>query len=110
MDGAGELVLEALGDRQRRGILRLLSARPRPVHELALELPISRPAVSRHLRLLKDAGLVVDRAAGTERIYELQEQGIEALKSYVDDVWGEAIPRFQLLAGNAPARRRRTRK
>jgi DNA-binding transcriptional ArsR family regulator len=106
----GEAVLEALGDRQRRGILRLLAQRPRPVHELAVELPISRPAISRHLRLLKEAGLVVDRPAGTERIYQLHDQGIDALRDYVDGVWGEAIGRFQLLAANAPVRRHRVRK
>ena len=102
-----DLVLEALGDRQRRAILRMLSERARPVHELAAELPISRPAVSRHLRLLKDAGLVVDRPAGNQRIYQLHAQGIGALQAYVDDVWGEAISRFRLLADNAQPRQGR---
>jgi DNA-binding transcriptional ArsR family regulator len=98
---ADDLVLDALGDRQRRAILRMLADRPRPVHELAAALPISRPAVSRHLRLLKDAGLVVDRPAGNQRIYQLHAQGIGALQAYVDDVWGEAISRFRLLADNS---------
>jgi DNA-binding transcriptional ArsR family regulator len=105
MDAADDLVLEALGDRHRRAILRLLAERPRPVHELAAGLPISRPAVSRHLRLLKDAGLVVDRPAGNERIYHLHARGIGELISYVDEVWGEAIARFRLLADNAPTAR-----
>jgi DNA-binding transcriptional ArsR family regulator len=81
--------------------VRLLAERARPVHELADELPISRPAVSRHLRLLKDAGLVMDQPAGNERIYELHARGIDALRSYIDDVWAEAIARFRLVADNA---------
>src|SRR5260370_38516446 len=104
MEAADDLVLDALGDRQRRAILRLLADRPRPVHELAAELPISRPAVSRHLRLLKDAGLVVDRPAGNRRIYQLHAQGIDPLQAYVDDVRGEAISGFPLLAENARTR------
>jgi DNA-binding transcriptional ArsR family regulator len=65
---------------------------------------ISRPAVSRHLRLLKDAGLVVDRPAGNQRIYHLHAQGIDVLRAYVDEVWGGAITRFRLLADNSRAR------
>ena len=110
MDAADDLVLDALGDRQRRAILRLLAERPRPVHELAAGLPISRPAVSRHLRVLKEAGLVVDRPAGNERIYQLHARGIGALQAYVDEVWGEAIARYRLLADNSlasPGRRQR---
>jgi DNA-binding transcriptional ArsR family regulator len=102
MDTADDLVLDALGDRHRRAIVRLLAQRPRPVHELAAGLPISRPAVSRHLRLLKDAGLVTDRPAGNERIYQLHARGIGALQAYIDEVWGEAIARFRLLADNWP--------
>ena len=66
---------EALGDANRREILRLLSGGDKPVREIADAMPISRPAVSRHLRLLKDAGLVTERAEGTRRIYHLQERG-----------------------------------
>jgi DNA-binding transcriptional ArsR family regulator len=102
MDTADDLVLDALGDRHRRAIVRLLAQRPQPVHELAAGLPISRPAVSRHLRLLKDAGLVTDRPAGNERIYQLHARGIGALQAYIDEVWGEAIARFRLLADNWP--------
>jgi DNA-binding transcriptional ArsR family regulator len=101
-----DAVLEALGDRQRRAIVRMLAGGPRPVHDLAAALPISRPAVSRHLRVLKHAGLVVDAPAGNERVYELRAQGIDALRGYLDDVWGEALARYRLLADNAPARRR----
>ena len=60
------------------------------MQELADELPISRPAVSRHLRLLKDAGLVVEEPQGTRRVYRLQEQGVEAVRAYLAEVWGDA--------------------
>jgi DNA-binding transcriptional ArsR family regulator len=102
-----DAVLDALGDGQRRAIVRLLAERPRPVHDLAAALPISRPAVSRHLRLLKDAGLVTDVPAGNERIYRLQSEGVDSLRRYIDEVWGQALSRYRLLADNAPRRRRR---
>jgi DNA-binding transcriptional ArsR family regulator len=66
-------------------------------------MSISRPAVSRHLRLLKDAGMVAERAQGTRRIYHLQERGIEAVREYLERVWGEAAARFRLLAENTEA-------
>jgi DNA-binding transcriptional ArsR family regulator len=91
---------EALGDPNRREILRLLSGGDKPVREIAAAMPISRPAVSRHLRLLKDAGLVAERAQGTHRIYQLREQGLEAIRSYLAGVWGDAAVRFRLLAEN----------
>jgi DNA-binding transcriptional ArsR family regulator len=91
---------EALGDPNRREILRLLSAGDKPVQELAASMPISRPAVSRHLRLLKDAGLVAEQAEGTRRIYHLQDNGIRAVQDYLEGVWGEAAGRFRLLAEN----------
>jgi DNA-binding transcriptional ArsR family regulator len=70
------------------------------VRELADELPISRPAVSRHLKLLKDAGLVTDRAEGTRRLYRLHDEGIAAVQAYLQQVWGDAAARFKLLADN----------
>jgi DNA-binding transcriptional ArsR family regulator len=91
---------EALGDPNRRAIVELLAQHERSVAELAGELPISRPAVSRHLRLLKDAGLVVERSAGTRRIYRLHEQGVAAVQVYLVQVWGEAATRFRLVAEN----------
>ena len=91
---------EALGDPNRREILRLLGAEGLAVGEIAEAMPISRPAVSRHLRLLKDAGLVAERAEGTRRIYQLQAQGLEAVQAYVQGVWGEAANRFRLVAEN----------
>jgi len=91
---------EALGDPNRREILRLLGAEGLAVGEIAEAMPISRPAVSRHLRLLKDAGLVAERAEGTRRIYQLQAEGLEAVQAYVQGVWGEAANRFRLIAEN----------
>jgi len=91
---------DALGDPNRRAIVELLGTGQRSVRELADSLPISRPAVSRHLRLLKEAGLVVEEPRGTQRIYRLQEQGVEAVRGYLERVWGEAGSRFTLLAEN----------
>ena len=101
--GAGD-PFEALGDPNRRAILTLLGDGARSVGELAEALPISRPAVSRHLRLLKEAGLVVEQPRGTRRIYRLQEEGIEAVRSYLEGVWGEAAVRFRLTADNTSSR------
>jgi DNA-binding transcriptional ArsR family regulator len=70
------------------------------VRELADELPISRPAVSRHLRLLKAAGLVSDRPEGTRRLYRLHDEGIEAVRAYLEQVWGDAAARFRIAAEN----------
>jgi DNA-binding transcriptional ArsR family regulator len=97
---------EALGDPHRRSILRLLSEHERNVGDLAAALPISRPAVSRHLRLLREAGLVGERAVGTQRIYALREAGIEAVRAYLEEVWGEAAVRFRLMAENTDERHR----
>jgi DNA-binding transcriptional ArsR family regulator len=91
---------DALGDPHRRAIVELLRSGDRSVRELADELPISRPAVSRHLRLLKDAGLVTDRAEGTRRLYRLHDEGIAAVQAYLEQVWGDAAARFKLLADN----------
>jgi DNA-binding transcriptional ArsR family regulator len=96
---------EALGDPQRRAIVELLRAGDRSVRELADELPISRPAVSRHLRLLKGAGLVTDRAEGTRRLYRLHEDGVEAVRAYIENVWGDAAGRFKLVADNKRKKR-----
>ncbi|HEY2562703.1 MAG TPA: metalloregulator ArsR/SmtB family transcription factor, partial [Acidimicrobiales bacterium] len=91
---------EALGDANRREILRLLSEADLAVGELADSLPISRPAVSRHLRLLKHAGMVAERAEGTRHIYHLQREGVEAVRAYLEDVWGVAAARFRIMAEN----------
>ena len=68
--------------------------------EIAAELPISRPAVSRHLRLLRQAGLVEEEPRGTRRIYRLREEGVAAVQAYLEQVWGESIVRYRLLAEN----------
>jgi DNA-binding transcriptional ArsR family regulator len=112
-DPAEARVFEALGDANRREILRILSGGDKPVQEIADAMTISRPAVSRHLRLLKDAGMVAERAAGTRRIYCLQESGIGAVREYLERVWGEAAARFRLLAENtepSPSRSGEARK
>ena len=98
---------EALGDPNRREILRLLSSGDKPVQEIAAAMTISRPAVSRHLRLLKDAGMVAEHAEGTRRIYHLQEQGLHAVQAYLEGIWGDAAARFRLMAENTekPSRR-----
>jgi DNA-binding transcriptional ArsR family regulator len=96
---------EALGDEHRREILRLLSKDDLAVGEIAALLPISRPAVSRHLRLLKEAGLVAERAEGTRRIYRLQQEGVDAVRAYLEVVWGDAAARFRLVAENTNRRR-----
>ena len=94
---------EALSDANRREILRILSDGGKPVREIADAMTISRPAVSRHLRLLKDAGMVAEQAQGARRIYHLQERGIEAVREYLERIWGEAATRFRLLAENTEA-------
>jgi DNA-binding transcriptional ArsR family regulator len=91
---------DALGDPHRRAIVELLGSGGRSVREIADTLPISRPAVSRHLRLLKDAGLVTEEPRGTRRIYRLHADGVEAVQRYLVDVWGGVAARFRLVAEN----------
>jgi DNA-binding transcriptional ArsR family regulator len=97
----------ALADGHRRAIVELLRSGDRSVQQLADELPISRPAVSRHLRVLKQAGLVTDRAEGTRRLYRLHDEGIAAVRRYLEQVWGDAAARFRVVAENTADRRRR---
>jgi DNA-binding transcriptional ArsR family regulator len=92
---------DALGDPNRRAILALLGTHDRSVQQLANALPISRPAVSRHLRVLKEAGLVTDRPEGTRRLYSLHDHGVDAVRAYIEQVWGEAAARFKLAADNS---------
>ncbi|HSJ83095.1 MAG TPA: metalloregulator ArsR/SmtB family transcription factor [Acidimicrobiia bacterium] len=94
----------ALGDPHRRAIVELLAVGGRWVNEIADELPISRPAVSRHLRLLKEAGLVVDRPEGTRRLYSLDDKGAAFMAGYMEQVWGEAVVRYRLVAENTSER------
>ena len=94
--------LGLLGDPTRRAIFELLARRPSTVGELAQQLPITRSAVSQHLRVLKDGGLVVSRAEGTRRIYRLNPDGVTALRAYLDRVWAEALTAFGKAAQAAP--------
>jgi DNA-binding transcriptional ArsR family regulator len=87
--------LTALGDPTRRSIFERLAERPQAVGELARELPVSRPAVSQHLKVLKDAGLVVDRPAGSRRIYQLDPDGVGALRAYLDQFWTSALAAYK---------------
>jgi len=90
--------LEALGDPTRLAIVQQLVSGPMAVHELAGTLPVSRPAVSQHLRVLKDAGLVTDSKAGTRRIYQLNPEGVARLRAHFDEVWDRALSAFQRAA------------
>ena len=87
--------MTALGDPTRRAIFERLAERPSAVGELAGELSVSRPAVSQHLKVLKDAGLVLDRAAGTRRIYRVDPEGIGALRAYLDQFWNQSLAAYK---------------
>ena len=100
---AYQTVMDALGDPTRRAIFEQLSQGPKAVGEIAGELPVSRPAVSQHLRVLKDAGLVAERREGTRRIYRLDPDGLAQVRDYFDRFWDAA------LAGFAAAAERRNR-
>ena len=90
--------MDALGDATRREIMERLRAGPRPVGELAADLPVSRPAVSQHLRVLKEAGLVTERKEGTRRIYGLDHEGLKDLRAYLDSFWEQALAGFKAAA------------
>jgi DNA-binding transcriptional ArsR family regulator len=98
---------DALGDANRRAIVELLGSGARSVRQIAEALPISRPAVSRHLRLLKNAGLVIDQQFGAQRIYQLHDEGVAEVRAYLTEVWGETAARFRLMAENTKRRRKR---
>jgi DNA-binding transcriptional ArsR family regulator len=85
----------ALADPTRRQIFERVAAAPGAVGELAAELPVSRPAVSQHLKVLKDAGLVSDRAEGNRRIYQIDHEGLDALRSYLDGFWSRSLAAFK---------------
>src|SRR6266513_3238862 len=87
--------MDALGDRTRRAIFEQLREGPRAVGEIAAKLPVSRPAVSQHLRVLKEAGLVTERRNGTRRLYRLDPDGLGELRRYVDEYWTEALAAFK---------------
>jgi DNA-binding transcriptional ArsR family regulator len=85
----------ALGDPTRKAIFELVADRPRAVVELASELPVSRPAVSQHLKVLKDAGLVADQPVGTRRIYRVDADGLAALRTDLERFWGKALAAYK---------------
>ena len=87
--------LDALGDRTRREIFERLGDRPSAVGDLAAGLPVSRPAVSQHLKVLKQAGLVTDLAVGNRRIYQVDPTGVQALRSYLDNFWNRVLASFK---------------
>ena len=99
METYGSAALAALGDPTRQAILESLSDGPRAVGELAADIsaarPISRPAVSQHLKVLKEAGLVTDRAVGTRRLYQLDPTGADAVRAYLDRFWTRALDAFK---------------
>ena len=90
--------LDALGDATRRSILERLRSGPRAVTELADGLPVSRPAVSQHLRVLREAGLVTERRAGTRRLYSLDPDGLAAVRTEIDHFWSDALAAFRRAA------------
>ncbi|HET9982588.1 MAG TPA: metalloregulator ArsR/SmtB family transcription factor [Longimicrobiales bacterium] len=102
-----EAQLDALGDATRRAIVTRLRAGPMAVGELARAFPISRPAVSQHLRVLKDAGLVVDEPAGTRRLYRLDPAGFDSLREYFDEFWTQALQAFKERVEQSSTGRRR---
>ena len=91
-------VLDALGDPTRRAVLELLREGPRAVVDIAAEVPVSRPAVSQHLRVLKGAGLVTERKDGTRRLYRIDPQGLAALRTYLESFWSDALAAFRDIA------------
>jgi DNA-binding transcriptional ArsR family regulator len=93
--------IAAIGDPTRRAIFELLAKGPTPVGELAARLPVSRPAVSQHLRVLKAAGLVHDRAVGTRRLYQLDPTGVAGMRAYLDRFWDSALTDFKAAAEGA---------
>ena len=102
MDTYLQAGLDALGDSTRMAIFQKLSGGPIAVNELAKTLPVSRPAVSQHLRVLKDAGLVTDSKAGTHRLYQLNPEGVARLRAHFDKVWEQAMNSFQAVVEKIP--------
>ena len=95
METYGVGAIAALGDSTRRAIFECVARGPKSVGEIAAEFSVSRPAISQHLRVLKEAGLVTDTADGTRRIYQIRQQGIQAIHGYLDQMWNQAMAAFQ---------------
>jgi DNA-binding transcriptional ArsR family regulator len=94
----------ALADPTRLAVFERLAKSPAAVHEIADEFPVSRPAISQHLRVLKDARLVLDEAVGNQRIYRVDPNGIEEIRSYFDRFWGDALSSFKAFIENNPSK------
>ena len=94
--------LVALGDPTRRAVFERVATRPQSVGELASSLPVSRPAVSQHLKVLKQAGLVSDAAAGSRRIYRMDPRGLQDLRAYLDHFWNQALAAFKTTVEQRP--------
>ena len=103
-----ERALDALGDPTRRQIFKRLRGGARSVGQLAHGMDVSRPAVSQHLRVLKDARLVTDRAEGTRRLYAVDTRGVEALRDWLDGFWDEALSAFKSAAEQEAAKERKS--
>jgi len=97
-----EAVLDALGDPTRRRVLELLRDGPRAVVDVAADLPVSRPAVSQHLRVLKGAGLVTERREGTRHLYSIDAEGLATLRTYLESYWQSALAAFKDAADHEP--------
>src|SRR5690242_14175647 len=104
-----ERVLTVLADPTRRQVFERLRDGPRPVNAIAAGLPVSRPAVSQHLRVLKDAGLVEERSEGIRRIYSVRREGLLELREWLDSFWGDALDAFKLEAERSYRARKRNR-
>ncbi len=101
--------LEALADPTRRAVLEQLREGPQAVGEIAAHLPVSRPAVSQHLKVLKGAGLVTDRAEGTRRLYAVRPDGLNALRGWLDSFWTDVLQAYkQAATPSTPTRRKRS--
>jgi len=101
--------LAVLADPTRRAVFERLRAGPRPVNALAAGLPVSRPAVSQHLKALKEAGLVEERSEGVRRLYSLRREGLVELRAWLDSFWGDALEAFRLEAEKTVPARKRTK-
>jgi DNA-binding transcriptional ArsR family regulator len=100
------LALQALGDPTRRAVLEQLRDGPRAVGEIAAQLPVSRPAVSQHLRILKEAGLVTERQNGTRHLYRVDPDGLAELREYLEGFWEEALASFKAAAEKEEGRKK----
>lgn len=103
---AAARALDALGDPTRRAVLDVLQGGAQPVGEIARQLPVSRPAVSQHLRVLREAGLVRDRRDGNRRLYSIEPSGLEDLRRYLEGMWDSALHAFAARANRAEERER----